>query len=94
MNGRKIWVSRVPEADFITLMARVGTGKRREGITSFIVEKGAEGFVIERKIPMIGGHQTYELVFDNMRLPARRSLARSVRASRRCSCGSTCAGCQ
>jgi alkylation response protein AidB-like acyl-CoA dehydrogenase len=30
--------------------------------------------VIEREIPMIGGHQTYELVFDNMRLPAQAIL--------------------
>ena len=74
VNGRKIWVSRVPEADFIILMARVGSGKRREGITAFIVEKGTDGFVIEREIPMIGGHRTYELVFDNMRLPAHAIL--------------------
>ena len=74
VNGRKIWVSRVPEADFIILMARVGGGKRREGITAFIVERGTEGFVIEREIPMIGGHRTYELVFEDMRLPANAIL--------------------
>src|SRR3954468_15537154 len=74
VNGRKIWVSRVPEADFIILMARVGAGKRREGITAFIVERGTEGFVIEREIPMIGGHRTYELVFEDMRLPANAIL--------------------
>ncbi len=74
VNGRKIWVSRVPEADFIILMARVGAGKRREGITAFIVERGTEGFVIEREIPMIGGHRTYELVFEDMRLPANTIL--------------------
>jgi alkylation response protein AidB-like acyl-CoA dehydrogenase len=70
INGRKIWVSRVPQADFIIVMARVGSGKRHEGITAFIVEKGTKGFEIAREIPMIGGHRTYELVFDNMRLPA------------------------
>src|SRR3954468_22273406 len=41
LNGRKIWVSRVPEADFIILMARVGGGKRREGITAFIASHTA-----------------------------------------------------
>jgi len=70
VNGRKIWVSWVPESDFIILMARVGSGQRREGLTAFIVEKGTPGFVIEREIPMIGAHSTYELVFDDMRLPA------------------------
>jgi alkylation response protein AidB-like acyl-CoA dehydrogenase len=70
INGRKIWVSYVPDADFIILMARVGKGKRQEGITAFIVEKGTKGFLIEREIPMIGAHRTYELVLDNVRLPA------------------------
>lgn len=74
VNGRKIWVSAVPEADFIILMARVGGGKGREGITSFIVEEGTPGFVIQREIPMIGGHRTYELVFEDMRLPAKTIL--------------------
>jgi len=53
-KGRKIWVSRVPQADFIIVMARVGSGKRHEGITAFIVEKGTKGFEIAREIPMIG----------------------------------------
>jgi acyl-CoA dehydrogenase len=70
VNGRKIWVSAVPEADFMILMARVGGGQRREGLTAFVVGKGTEGLVIEREIPMIGGHCTYELVFDDTRLPA------------------------
>jgi alkylation response protein AidB-like acyl-CoA dehydrogenase len=74
INGRKIWVSRVPEADFIILMARVGSGKRHEGISAFIVEKGTGGFEIERAIPMIGAHTTYELVFNDMRLPANAIL--------------------
>jgi alkylation response protein AidB-like acyl-CoA dehydrogenase len=70
INGRKIWVSRVPQADFIIVMARVGSGKRHEGITAFIVEQNTKGFEVAREIPMIGGHRTYELVFDDMRLPA------------------------
>jgi len=74
INGRKIWVSRAPQADFIIVMARVGSGKRHEGITAFIVEKRTKGFEVAREIPMIGGHRTYELVFDNMRLPANAIL--------------------
>lgn len=70
INGRKIWVSRVPQADFIIVMARVGGGQRHEGITAFIMEKGTPGFEIAREIPMLAGHRTYELVFDNVRLPA------------------------
>lgn len=74
LNGRKIWVSRVPSCDFIIVMARTGEGKREEGMTAFIVERGTPGFTIEREIPMIGGRRTYELVFEDCRLPARQVL--------------------
>jgi len=65
INGRKIWVSGVPRADFVIVMARTGDGKREEGVTAFIVEKGTKGFTIEREIPMIGGRRVYELVFED-----------------------------
>jgi alkylation response protein AidB-like acyl-CoA dehydrogenase len=74
INGRKIWVSRVPRADFVIVMARTGEGKRHEGISAFIVERGTPGFIVEREILMIGGHRTYELVFDNCRIPASQLL--------------------
>ena len=74
INGRKIWVSRVPYADFIIVMARTGDGKRQDGVTAFIVEKGAKGFIIEREIQMIGGQRTYELVFEDCRVPASQML--------------------
>ena len=48
INGRKIWVSRVPQADFIIVMARVGSEKRHRGITAFIAEKKTKGFEIAR----------------------------------------------
>lgn len=70
INGRKIWVSRVPDADFLIVMARVGGGERHEGITGFIVEKNTKGFEVQREIPMIGGHKTYELLFEDVRVPA------------------------
>ena len=69
INGRKIWVSNVPGADFIILMAVTDPNLgARGGITAFIVERGAPGFIIERAIPMLGGHRTYELILDNLRL--------------------------
>jgi acyl-CoA dehydrogenase len=74
INGRKIWVSNVPACDFIILMARTGEGKRQDGVTAFIVEKGTKGFIIDREIAMIGGRRTYELVFEDCRSPARQVL--------------------
>ncbi|MCX7374320.1 MAG: acyl-CoA dehydrogenase family protein [Alphaproteobacteria bacterium] len=74
INGRKIWVSNVPASDFIILMARTSPGKREQGVTAFIVERGTPGFIIEREIAMIGGRKTYELVFEDCRVPAKNVL--------------------
>lgn len=74
INGRKIWVSNVPASDFIILMARTSPGKREQGVTAFIVERGTPGFIIEREIAMIGGRKTYELVFEDCRVPAANVL--------------------
>ena len=74
INGRKIWVSRVPSADFLIVMARTGDGKRHDGISAFIVERGTKGFIIEREIAMIGGRRTYELVFEDCRIPGSHLL--------------------
>jgi acyl-CoA dehydrogenase len=101
LNGRKIWISNARAADFIIVMARVGNDARQGGITSFIVEKGAPGFIIEREIPMIGGHTTYEVVFEDCRIPADSVLGEIGKGyapmqlrlrTRRLEMGSTCIG--
>lgn len=101
INGRKIWISNAKNADFNIVMARVGEGDRRGGITSFIVEKGTPGFIIEREIPMVGGARTYEIVFDNCRIPEHSVLGivgqgyapMQLRLmTRRLEMGSTCLG--
>lgn len=75
INGRKIWVSRVPSADFSILMAATDPSLgARGGITAFIVERGAPGFEVEREIPMLGGLRTYELRIDDLRLHDRQRL--------------------
>ena len=77
IDGRKIWISRAPHADFTIVMALTDPEKRaRGGITAFIVEKGAPGFIIEREIPMLGGQRTYEVVFENCRVHERQVLGR------------------
>lgn len=74
LNGRKIWVSRVDEADFTILMAVTEPGKGNAGISAFIIEKDTPGFIISRNIPMIGGHTTFEITLDDCRLPATQLL--------------------
>ncbi len=79
INGRKIWVSRVPQSDFIIVMARTGEGQRHEGISAFIVERGTPGFIIQREIAMIGGRRTYELIFEDCRIPGANLLGEQER---------------
>jgi acyl-CoA dehydrogenase len=75
INGRKIWVSRVPSADFTILMAATDPALGpRGGITAFIVDKDTPGFEIEREIPMLGGLRTYELRIEDLRLHDRQVL--------------------
>jgi acyl-CoA dehydrogenase len=75
INGRKIWVSRVPSSDFTILMAVTDPALgARGGITAFIVDRDTPGFEIEREIPMLGGLRTYELRIDDLRLHDRQVL--------------------
>ena len=74
LNGRKIWISRAPFADFIIAMARVGGGKRHEGITAFIIDKGTPGYNVEREIKMLGGFRTYEVLLEDCRVPVENVI--------------------
>lgn len=75
LNGRKIWISRVPQADFGIVMAATNREKgSKGGISAFLVDKGTPGFNYVRKIPMIGGAYTSELLFDECRIPAANIL--------------------
>ena len=76
INGRKIWVSRMSTADFTVVMARVGGGKGHEGISAFIVDRGTPGFNVLREIPMLSGHRTYEIAFEDCRIPAENLLGK------------------
>ena len=75
INGRKIWISRAPEADFTILMAVTDPGKgARGGISAFLVDRDTPGYEVARKIPMIGGRVTYEIAIDDLRLPGSALL--------------------
>ena len=77
INGSKYWCTFADEADFINVICRVETDSdgRRAGMKGIAVEKprgelpaGVSG----SPIPKIGYHgwQTFELAFDNARVPA------------------------
>jgi acyl-CoA dehydrogenase len=69
INGRKIWIGKGGTADFIILMASTDPSKGARGITAFIVDQGTPGYIPARRIPMLGGHYTWELAFEDMRIP-------------------------
>ena len=75
INGRKIWISRAAEADFTILMAVTNKEKAaRGGISAFLVDKGTPGFKVERRIPMIGGAVTYEVLLEDCRVEGWKLL--------------------
>src|SRR3984957_12196777 len=77
INGRKIWVSRVAEADFTILMAVTDkTLGVRGGISAFLIDKGTRGCDIVRQSPMIGGLSPYQIVLEDCRVPASKLLGR------------------
>ncbi|GCE26078.1 acyl-CoA dehydrogenase [Dictyobacter alpinus] len=66
INGAKMWVTNGGEADIYLLMARSPAG-----ITSFVVEKGSEGFSFGKRERKMGLHSspTRELLFENCFVP-------------------------
>jgi acyl-CoA dehydrogenase len=75
INGRKIWISRAADADFTILMAVTDSEKRaRGGISAFLVDKGTPGFNVLRRIPMIGGANTYEVALEDCRVEGWKLL--------------------
>jgi alkylation response protein AidB-like acyl-CoA dehydrogenase len=75
INGRKIWVSGVDKADFVILMAVTDPEKgARGGISAFIIDKGTPGFNVMRKIPMIGGSNTFEIALEDLWVPQGQLL--------------------
>ena len=75
INGRKIWITRAAEADFTILMAITDPQKRaRGGMSAFLVDRGTPGFSVLRRIAMLGGDYTYEVVLEDCRVPGWKLL--------------------
>ena len=70
LNGTKFWITNAAYADTLVVYAKTGEGSR--GITTFLIEKGMDGFSIGQKIDKMGmrGSPTSELVFDDCFVPA------------------------
>lgn len=76
VNGQKIWTSRAEHSDLMLLLARTTprdqVRKRTEGLSTFIVDmRQAKGHGLTiRPIRTMMNHNTTEVFFDNMEVPA------------------------
>lgn len=71
LNGSKFWITNAPEADTLVVYARTNPDDKNKGVTTFIIEKGFEGFSVSKKLDKMGmrGSDTAELVFENCFVP-------------------------
>jgi len=80
VNGQKVWISRVRHSDLMILLARTtpldAVQRRSEGMSIFIVDlHEAIGRGLElRSIPNMVNHETNELFFDNLEIPAENLI--------------------
>ena len=76
VNGQKVWISRVQHSDLMILLARTTplaeVRRKSEGMSVFIVdlrEAIGRGLTV-KPIPNMVNHETNELFFDNLEIPA------------------------
>lgn len=80
LSGSKCFITNGKEADVYIIIAVTGTvekrGKKSKEISAFIVEKGTPGFSFGTKEKKMGirGSATYELIFDECRIPRENLL--------------------
>ncbi len=70
LNGTKNWTTNGTTADYYLVMAQTDKEKRYKGITTFLVEKGTEGFEQGKKEDKLGirSSDTCSLNFSNCRV--------------------------
>jgi acyl-CoA dehydrogenase len=80
INGQKVWISRVQHSDLMILLARTTAlaevKKKAEGLSIFLVDikQAMAGGMTVRPIPNMVNHETNELFFDNLEIPAENLI--------------------
>lgn len=77
LNGTKVFITNAYYADIYVVIARTGPKElKHKSISAFIVEKGTPGFSFGKKEKKLGirSSATYELVFENCRVPKENLL--------------------
>ena len=84
VNGQKVWISRIQHSDLMVLLARTtplaDVVRKSEGMSVFIVdlhqamvERGGKGMTV-RQIQNMVNHETNEVFFDNLEIPAENLI--------------------
>ncbi len=78
LNGTKQWITNGKEAETYTVVAMTDKTRGARGASAFIIEKGTPGFTFGKKEDKMGirGSSTYELVFEDCKVPAENLLGR------------------
>lgn len=76
INGRKCFITNGGVADFYTVFATTQPGKRIEGITGFVVEKGTPGLSIGKTEEKMGirGSNTTEVILEDVKVPTSQRI--------------------
>jgi alkylation response protein AidB-like acyl-CoA dehydrogenase len=71
LNGNKVFTTHGSVGDVIVVMAVTDKTKGKNGISSFIVEKGYDGLIVGKKEDKLGmrASDTCSLIFDNCKVP-------------------------
>jgi acyl-CoA dehydrogenase len=80
VNGQKVWISRIQHSDLMILLARTTplaeVKKKSEGMSIFLVDLRdsiGKGLSV-RPIPNMVNHETNELFFENLEIPAENLI--------------------
>jgi acyl-CoA dehydrogenase len=80
VNGQKVWISRVRHSELLLLLARTtplaDVKKKSDGMSIFIVDLRdsiGKGMTL-RSIPNMVNHETNEIFFDNLEVPAENLI--------------------
>ncbi|MBO6852475.1 MAG: acyl-CoA/acyl-ACP dehydrogenase [Marivivens sp.] len=80
INGQKVWISRVQHSDLMILLARTTplaeVKKKSEGLSIFLVDvkEALQQGMSLRPIRNMVNHETNELFFDNLEIPAENLI--------------------
>jgi len=78
LNGTKQWITNGEVAETYAVVAMTDKAKGARGATAFIIEKGTPGFSFGKKEDKMGirASSTYELVFEDCKVPASQLLGK------------------